>query len=444
MRLVAVKRGLSTVARSPMRSSPLSHALHNWARKISASLRNAFPQRGVQYTRLNRLFAKLPAQVFQRSTPGSQILRGALSAFKTTTASSTSASRSAYARLGSPFVTFARGASSGLGARPAFGSLAISPMRGGLGLQSARNFSSGGARIFDNLIVNAPLALRLAGDEAEQKAKLLARAPTRSPRRATPAGPRRTGATFSTANLARNALRFATQQAHKPASVATTEAILEQTDGSRYTATEKQKAISTDLDTYFELPALPCEPVSATMTIRLTDPLYEALGGRDPLPFDITRAEFGATLFDAPLHMDVSAVVEHEHVRYMQAKALLRVLWAHNLLGPHGSMDLFSDPERWHVSLAGITPAAVRAVLDANLTFDYRSWVLFEGESNVSSRQGSLASTPLNSSPPSTSESDTSFILDASPPLSSSSLFSDLSFDGPPSESSLFDSRDFA
>lgn len=459
MRLVAAKRGFGTAARVTMRSYSLSHSLKSWARKVTASLRSTLTQ--TNFVRLHRFLSNsVPVHAFKRRVSSSEFARGALSAFRASASGGSSAAgrSSAYSRLGRPFVTFARGATSGLGARPAFGSLALSPTRGGLGLQTARNFSSGGARIFDNLVVNAPLALRLASDEVEQKSKLLARPHARRPRsRAIPADARVAAKDASSTLLLNKVIRTAA-----PASVATTEAILDNDHDisvpSRFA--QKQKAIETDLNTYFELPSL-CLPSSlestVVLTIRLVDPLYEALGGRDPLPFDVSRGGYGATLFDAPFSLDLSTVLANEHRRYMQAKAVLRVLYDHGLLSNRAdSMDLFSHPEQWSISVSGVTASAVRHILDAEVAFEYRPWISFDSEDDDELR----SSAGNHSGVASTNSS--SFHLDQSPPsTTASSLDTDEyvahGFAWPvvrgsllhtppssPSESSLFDSREFA
>lgn len=308
----------------------------------------------------------------------SPLLKGAIETFKSTASrTATTTTRAAYARLNNPTVAFSRGALSGFGPRPAAGQLALSPLRGGLGLQSTRKFSSGGARVFDNLIVNAPLALRLAGDEVEDKAKLASRKPMTPRRVVRAAGARRTGATFTSAKLPLNAFEFATSAKRPQQQQQSTTSIAEESI--------KSDLNTNDLSEYFQFPQLPLTSPSAcdtVISIRLVDPLFVALGGRDPTP---PPNALGPRLFDEAFLLDANTALEYEHRRYLRAKALLRVLWDSGLVkGEHeDEMDLFSDPAMWTVKIVGREPGQVRRALRTRLAFEWESWCTISHLSNT-------------------------------------------------------------
>ncbi|KAJ1017843.1 hypothetical protein NDA16_005159 [Ustilago loliicola] len=235
----------------------------------------------------------------------SGLLKGAIDAFHGTASRTTpQATKTAYARLNTPSISFARGALSGFGPRPSAGQLSLSPLRGGVGLQTSRKFSSGSARVFDNLIVNAPLALRLAGDELEDKSKLL-RKPKASIRRATPTSARRTGTRFTSAKLPQNALSFATNHCRQAIPQETTKVVEEQSDCG----------VESEYSEYFHYPSLPlCSTTfnssstgATVIRIRLINPLYDALGGRDPSP---STYAYGPRLFDTAFMLDAATALE--------------------------------------------------------------------------------------------------------------------------------------
>ncbi|SPO31139.1 uncharacterized protein UTRI_05214_B [Ustilago trichophora] len=347
----------------------------------------------------------------------SPLLKGAIETFKSTASrTATTTTRAVYARLNNPTVAFSRGALSGIGPRPAAGQLTLSPLRGGMGLQSARKFSSGGARVFDNLIVNAPLALRLAGDEVEEKAKLASRKPMTSRRLVHVTGARRTGATFTSAKLPLNAFAFATS-VKRPQ--------------QQSTASIAEESIKSDLNTndlseYFQFPQLPLTSPTAcdtVISIRLVDPLFVALGGRDPTPPSHASCP---RLFDEAFLFDANTALEYEHRRYLRAKALLRVLWDSGLVkGEHeGEMDLFSDPAMWTVRIIGREPGEVRRTLRASLAFEWEPWCTISPLSNPEENNSQLGD-PSHVDPSSPSQVSTRSILpieeaweDMSSPLS--------------------------
>lgn len=212
--------------------------------------------------------------------------------------------------------------------------------------------------MFDNLIVNAPLVLRLAGDEAREKA-FAGRKPT--PRRAV-ANPRRTGATFSSTKLPRNALLFAT----KPR-----QAQMEEEGES--------EAGNSELSDYFQFPQLPiptslpraeatCDTV---ITIRLIDSLFEALGGREPYP-----PAHDPRLFDSAFLLDANTALEHEHRREMRARAILRALWDTGFITGESEMDL--DEAVWTVVVRGMEAKEVEEVLRERCGFAFGGWCSFE------------------------------------------------------------------
>lgn len=313
----------------------------------------------------------------------SELLKGAVSAFRSTAArTSPHATRSAYSQLNKASVSFARGTLSGLGPRPSCGPLALSPLKGGMGLQTARQFSSGGARVFDNLIVNAPLALRLVGDEVEAKAKVAAQKRNVHSHNASASasmGPRRTGSTFSGANLARNALRFATHKNQHPTQRIPSDCEAAASVGETHEANEGDW--HAELSTYFEFPTLAlasaaCETV--VVRIRLIDPLYVALGGRDPTP---ATDDAEARIFDRAFWLDATTALEYEHRRYLRAKALLRALWTSH--SAHiGRLDLSSDAV-WTVTLTGPTPDEVWAILNAQCAFPFDQWCTIDHTSET-------------------------------------------------------------
>ncbi|PWY98020.1 hypothetical protein BCV70DRAFT_194051 [Testicularia cyperi] len=438
----ALRKAVSSAATFSTHATRLqsTRALRSWFSILGSSLRSLRANTSIAIPRslLSSWTKSLPQ--LRSSSP---FVRGALDAFRATSARpSTQTGKTASARFTSPFVTFSQGVRSGLGSRPACGPLTLSPLRGGTGLQTARQFSSGGARIFDNLVVNAPLALRLAADQADEKANLSQRKPAmrrRAVAGVSASGPRRTGATFSSANLARNAAKFAaTNKAGQRASAK---------QGHCFTAAEKQKAVETDLSTYFHLPTIDIEhPTTSavetiiTLKIRLSDPLHTRLGGRSPTGAHLTRG--GPSLFDAEFVLDAQQALEHEHLRYLQAKAVLRVLWDNDLVRQDTEMDLFSDPTTWTVVLNNVPAKRLLSLLDASLEFDFRPWLRitscdgFEFGSEVSpssdsSGPGSRArqveplveSQSLSTSSfqdDLTNASTSSFSLNLTPPLSSS------------------------
>lgn len=252
---------------------------------------------------------------------------------------------------------------SGFGPRPSAGPLSISPLRGGIGLQTSRQFSSGGARVFDNLIVNAPLALRLAGDEVENKSKLL-RKPKASIRRANPTSARRTGAAFTGAQLQRNAFDFA---------------IHRQTATNQNSESEKVEEAS-EYSEYFLYPTLPLPStftpaLTTIIRIRLIDSLYDALGGRHP---SSSPSSNGPRLFDQSFFLDATTALEYEHRRYLQAKTLLRVLWQTGVLDETTQLDLSSNPAFWTITVTGRRKEELEKVLRESAGFGWHNWCSIE------------------------------------------------------------------
>ncbi|KAF6766971.1 hypothetical protein PSEUBRA_001602 [Kalmanozyma brasiliensis GHG001] len=374
-------RPASVLTPRPLRSSPSIRTFHSGpsaARVVRSTTLSTFLRRiltqTTQYLRpaalrplrshISQLFSALRTShlTYRVRSP---LLRGALSAFRST---SPSTARANYTQLTQRTISFARGTLSGLGARPCAGPLTLSPLRGGVGLQTTRQFSSGGARVFDNLIVNAPLALRLVGGEVDHKARRGKRAPLAPAR----ASARRTGGMFSGANLQRNALRFATNKAQrvveKPA-VSVCES---------FPSTQSEA----DFEGYFHFPQLPLE--SGTLVcIRLIDPLHVALGGREPTP-----PTNDPRLFDAAFLLDAQTALEHEHRRYLQAKAVLRVLWGEGWVVE--SMEL--GEEVWSMIVIGRAPDEVREVLGRCVGFDFDEWCTFTSSDDEGRkvRQGGL------------------------------------------------------
>ncbi|KAJ9475013.1 hypothetical protein PHBOTO_004905 [Pseudozyma hubeiensis] len=277
----------------------------------------------------------------------SPLLKGAISAFRSTAQlSSAQSTRTAYSQLNAASVSFARGTLSGIGARPAAGSLTISPLKGGVGLQTARKFSSGGARVFDNLIVNAPLALRLAGDEVEDKVKMARKQPIGGARRTASAsktfGARRTAGTFSGDKLAKNALLFATTGKHTAEPISST-------SSCSSVAPSSISETPAQLDLYFQFPQLdlPATTTNSTttlVTIRLIDPLYLALGGRHPSP---PTKSSNPRLFDSAFLHDATTALEYEHRRYLKAKVVLKVLWDTGLVEEVVRSGVEFDVDGW-------------------------------------------------------------------------------------------------
>lgn len=307
----------------------------------------------------------------------SPLLKGAINAFRyTAQRTSAQSTRTAYSQLNATSVNFARGTLSGIGARPAAGSLAISPLKGGVGLQTARKFSSGGARVFDNLIVNAPLALRLAGGEAEDKVKMARKQPIGGGRRTASAsktfGARRTAGTFSGDKLAKNALLFATIGNH------TAEPTISTTPSCSSVAGASSETPA-QLDLYFQFPQLDLPTTTTTstttlVTIRLIDPLYFALGGRHP---SAPTNPSDPRLFDSAFLHDATTALEYEHRRYLKAKAVLKVLWDAGLVR---DIDLEGEDGTWAVMVRG-ERGEVEEVVRGGVEFDVDGWCVFEEES---------------------------------------------------------------
>ncbi len=369
----SVKRVYSSIsAARHVAPSPLAAVLRNFLLRATKGLRAPLQRHTAQLNRhsLRNFLATVRAVATKRNyTVRSSVLKGAIAAFRSTAQrTSNTATRSAYNSLSTPTVSFARGTLSGIGARPSFGQLSLSPLRGGVGLQSARKFSSGGSRVFDNLIVNAPLALRLAGDEVEDKAKM-ARRKALSPRRVVPpsAGPRRTGVAFSGSGLPKNAFAFATSRKMAPSAY-------EESEVSSVVAAS-QKDFESELSTYFQFPtlSLPSSPSQhgTVLTIRMTDGLFDALGGRHPSPPSHPTAP---RLFDQAFLYDANTALDYEDKRNLQAKALLRVLWESGMLkGDDGEMDL-SYPAFWIVTITGVAKEELQEVLERELSFEFHSW----------------------------------------------------------------------
>ncbi|GAK66422.1 uncharacterized protein PAN0_013d4644 [Moesziomyces antarcticus] len=344
----------------------------------------------------------------------SSLLRGAADVFRATSSQNTA--RAAYSRFTSPSVGFARGGLSGIGARPAGGQLALSPLRGGVGLQSARQFSSGGARVFDNLVVNAPLALRLAADEIDDKAKL-ARRPPATPRRLGAApNPRRTGTTFSTAKLARNAAVFAAT----PRSIPSAPSARSVAESCPSVMGDEEPA---EMGMYFRMPP-PNAEVGTVVRMRLIDPLYDALGGRDPAP------GLQGRLFDRAFLHDACTALQYEHARYMHAKALLRVLWTQDLLD--GARIDMEDPAMWIVHIPNACPGDVRSAM-GGVEFGWTAWCDVEGWGEGLDWSCAWGAESEHSYTQ-TSQEDDFEMLDLSLPVSSAEGVSERS-------SSLYDSR---
>ena len=348
----------------------------------------------------HRLWSVLKAARFASYQVQSPLLRGAIDAFRSTAQRS---SGRGYVQLSQRSVSFARGTLSGLGCRPAAGPLAVSPVRGAVGFQTARKFSSGGARVFDNLIVNAPLALRLVGDEVEDKAKLSRKKAVSSRRGSAGLSARRTGSTFSGAKLPENALSFACKQR------------------SATTATRStHSSVPTDLDLYFHFPQLPhpshAYAYDTVVSMRLVDPLHTELGGRAPSSSD------GSRLFDSALLLDVQTAFEYEQVRYLRAKAILRVLWSVGL--DHVQLG----QERWIVTVKGVRADELMQLLKSEVMFDFDAWCSFNevhiaGSTSDRSNQDCDVSTPSLVSLTQSSEAGINSLPDDMGSASVSSLY---------------------
>ncbi|CBQ69084.1 conserved hypothetical protein [Sporisorium reilianum SRZ2] len=352
----SASRGFHSSA-SATRAVRSSSALTALLRRVLSSATRAAQLAPHRFASPHKLFSEL-REARASYKVQSPLLKGAIDAFRST-AQRTSAhtTTKAYSSLNRTSVSFARGTLSGLGARPAARTLGLSPLRGGVGLQTARKFSSGGARVFDNLIVNAPLALRLAGDEVEDKAKLVKRLPASTRRTLTAAaGARRTGSTFSSAALPRNALLFATRHTQTSTTTVTSS-----------TASDSEA----DFDLYFQFPELALPTPQTIVTLRLIDALHDALGGRAP---SAASNPHHPRLFDAAFLLDARTALAYEHRRYLRAKAVLRVLWG---AGVVEEMDV-ADEGVWTVRVRG-GAEEVREMVSGRVGFDVEAWCAFEG-----------------------------------------------------------------
>ncbi|SOV03481.1 uncharacterized protein UDID_06699 [Ustilago sp. UG-2017a] len=383
----SVRRGFSTSSIRPLASPhSISALLKRTLIRATRSLQITL-NRPVTPFKLHPILTTLKEALRRPSyTVRSSLLKGAISTFRSTASRTTpSTTKHAYSLLNTPSVTLARGALSGLGPRPSAGQLSLSPLRGGVGLQTSRKFSSGGARVFDNLVVNAPLALRLVGDELEEKSKLARRKPSATVRRAGPVSARRTGAAFTGAKLAKNAFSFANQQKQQQA-----------IPQSKVVEADYGKSeVPSEYSEYFQYPSLTIHnstlaSVSSTtvIRIRLIHPLYDALGGRDPSPSTLA---YGPRLFDQAFLLDASTALEYEHKRYLQAKTLLRVLWQSGVLTEeNGELDLASDPAYWTISVRGRGREEVERVLRRAVQFDFAAWCSIGSEGGEEERAGGL------------------------------------------------------
>ncbi|CDR88911.1 uncharacterized protein SPSC_05743 [Sporisorium scitamineum] len=348
----ASKRGFhsGTASTRAVRSTTLIALLRQVLTQATRAVRIA-PQQWSRHT----LLSVLQIACYKVQSP---LLKGAIDAFRST-AQRTSArtTTKAYFQLNRASVSFARGTPSGIGARPAAGQLCVSPLRGGVGLQTARKFSSGGARVFDNLIVNAPLALRLTSDEVQEKAKLVKKQPVSTRRTLTATGARRTGSTFSASKLPHTALLFATRHTEQESAASSCKSAPESEAG--------------DFDLYFQFPQLTLPAASTAecvVTIRLIDPLYDALGGRHPTEPAVPR------LFDRAFLLDAQTALEYEHRRYLRAKTVLRVLWDAGIVE---EMDV-TDDAVWAVKVRGLAAEEVRKRVRDEVGFAFDSWCRFE------------------------------------------------------------------
>ncbi|TKY88979.1 hypothetical protein EX895_002220 [Sporisorium graminicola] len=362
----ASRRGFHSATASATRTARSGSALTALLKRVLSTATRAVRIAPHRLSSPRALFSVLQsARAYKVQSP---LLRGAIDAFRSSAQNtSRNSTANAYAQFTRGSVSFARGTLSGLGARPAAGQLGLSTVRGGVGLQTARKFSSGGARVFDNLIVNAPLALRLMGDEVEDKAKLAKRQSAVSTRRSltASAGARRTGATFGAANLPRNALLFATR-----------ETAPEKSGASSSKSASAPESETAEFDLYFQFPQLilpsPAAAAAAcVVTIRLIDPLYDALGGRPPT--EPTNAAH-PRLFDQAFLLDAQTALEYEHRRYLRAKAVLRVLWDAGLAE---EVDL-ADDAVWTVRVRGMAPDEVRDRVRRGVGFAFDAWCRFD------------------------------------------------------------------
>ncbi|GAC93219.1 hypothetical protein PHSY_000782 [Pseudozyma hubeiensis SY62] len=363
----------ATAARSATFTALLKQLLSRATRAVRISLAKQIQPNRINFrTLLSSL--RSPHLSYRVRSP---LLKGAINAFRSTAKrTSAQSTRTAYSQLNATSVSFARGTLSGIGARPAAGSLAISPLRGGVGLQTARKFSSGGARVFDNLIVNAPLALRLAGDEVEDKVKMARKQPIGSARRTASAsktiGARRTAGTFSGDKLAKKALLFATKAKHTVEQTNTTSLSCSSVTTTSDSETPAQ------LDLYFQFPQLdlPTTITSTTtlVTIRLIDPLFLALGGRHP---SAPTNSSNPRLFDSAFLHDATTALEYEHRRYLKAKAVLKVLWDAGLVK---DVDMEGEEGTWTVMVRG-KRRDVEEVVRSRVDFGIDGWCVFEEES---------------------------------------------------------------
>lgn len=215
--------------------------------------------------------------------------------------------------------------------------------------------------MLDNLIANAPLALRLVGDEVQEKAKLASRAKAVSPR--VIPGPRRTGAAMGGAKLQKQAFEFARNQ--------------------RPIASAEGSETESDCSEYFQFPQLliPSSPVlhstagrveTVVVTIRLIDPLYDALGGREPSP-PIDSSD--PRIFDSAFLLDAQAALEYEHTRHLRARAIRLRLSETNRIT---HIDVTSDPAFWTFELEGTSATEVESRLREDCEFEWQSWCHIE------------------------------------------------------------------
>ncbi|EPQ27798.1 uncharacterized protein PFL1_04543 [Pseudozyma flocculosa PF-1] len=374
--------------------------------RFAASLRSAsIPRGGARYTalytslirqslqravlpRLGSLRLAIDAGVARQLAKNvSPIFRGAVQAFtglqvRAGQISGAGAAQSVSHRLNlsrQPVISFARGSvRPGTGFGPRAPLVPRSPTYGA-GLQTARNFSSGG-RVFDNLIVNAPLAVRLAGNELDEKRKMAKASPARGPRRTAAAITHKqreaqamdlgrrlaaqvaSGGAAAAAAPCKSLKKGKGKQSDQPAqsdavviphsTEATASAVVLPSIEDELPSVPASYASSVMTDeadyseqmlSYFEIP--PWE-AHTRLTIRRAEPIATMLGGRPPQP-----ARPGRALFDDRFVEDAQLGIEFEERRWLKIQAILRALYEHD---PHRHLSITEDGDLYIVLVRGL------------------------------------------------------------------------------------------
>ncbi|KAN0064286.1 hypothetical protein ACQY0O_002417 [Thecaphora frezii] len=306
-----------------------------------------------------------------------------------------------------PIVSFARASAwRGCGMGPRAPAIPRSPLHGA-GLQTARNFSSDG-RVFDNVVFNAPLALRLAANELDDKRSMAKPAPAVR-------GPRRSAAVITHKQREAQAMELgrriaariafassspaaATVTAADPASAPAIEAVEPKIAAEAKAAPIKPGATTpskiqprparlpappastasssassgaedyNDGDeahyaelmlSYFDIPPW---QVHTRIVMRRAEPI-ETMLGRPPRP-----ARRGAALFDDSFVQDARFALEFEERRRLKIQAVLRALYEQDPLRP---LSLGEDgADRYVVLVPGLRVAEAEALFRERLGFE--------------------------------------------------------------------------